>query len=102
MANTGLSSWKVCHKNGWSKANTEGDVCALLLTLSSQVISEQLTGMVKQNGFKLFSAPVFSCSEVVVSVFKCWCLHGTEIFPGGAGVPWSLPTLPAALGTASG
>lgn len=59
MANTGLSSWRVCHKNGWNKSNIEGDVCALLITLSSQVISKQLTGMVKQNGFKLFSAPVF-------------------------------------------
>lgn len=101
MANAGLSSWRVCHKNGWNKSNIEGDVCALLITLSSQVISEQLIGMVKQNGFKLFSPPVFHAVKLLQMFLSVGVFIGTEIFPGGAGVPWSLATLAAALGTAS-
>lgn len=77
MANTGLSSWKVCHKNGWNKT-TQGDVClCILLILSSQVISEQFAAMVKQNGFQLFFCTCISYSEVVASVCRFLCLHGT-------------------------
>lgn len=49
----------VTKMGGTKSTQREMSVCALQITLFSQVISEQLTGMVKQNGFKHFSVPVF-------------------------------------------
>lgn len=58
----------------------EMSVCVLLLILSSRVISEQFTAMVKQNGFQLFAAPVFhtvKLSQLFVGV----CVFAGRNFP---------------------
>lgn len=77
MANTGLSSWKVCHKNGWNKT-TQGDVC---LCITPHLIQPSNIRAVCSNGEAKWISTLFctsiSYSEVVASVCRFLCLHGT-------------------------
>lgn len=65
---------------GTKLTHGEMSACALLLTLSSQVVSEQCTAMVKQNGFQVFSAPVFH-TEKLLQLFVGVCVFTGLNFP---------------------